>query len=182
MLDFPRTGWADGMAQRPDLQHELRAGMLNDMALMLCRQFSVYTAAKQVAMAEKLQLPLADYKALELIMEFEALPTGQLSQLLGISSGGTTALINRLEAGGYVLRDRHPLDRRVIVIRPVAERCQAVESIVRQVAEELGERTGRYDMEQLETVQEFLALCLRGFRRDTMQWLDNRHDREMHDL
>jgi len=177
MLDLHRTSWIEGMTQRPDL-HDLRSAMLNEMALMLCRQFSVYTAAKQVAMAEKLQLPLADYKALELIMELEALPTGQLAHLLGISSGGTTALINRLEAAGYVLRDRHPLDRRVIVIRPVQEKCQAVEVVIRQVSQELGDRTGRYDMDQMESVHEFLTLCVRGFRRDTMQWLESRHDRE----
>ena len=33
-------------------------------------------------------------------MEFDALPTGQLAQLMGISSGGATAPINRLEGAG----------------------------------------------------------------------------------
>jgi len=182
MLDLRKTSWTDSMTQRTDLQHDMRITMLSDMAMMLCRQFSVYTAPRQAAMAEALQLPLADYKALELIMELEALPTGQLAHLLGISSGGTTALINRLEAGGYVIRDRHPLDRRVIVIRPVHTRCQAVEAILHQVSRDLADRTGRYDLEQLESVHEFLALCMRGFRKDTLQWLESRHDRKTHNV
>ncbi|SUV88311.1 marR family transcriptional regulator [Bordetella pertussis] len=66
-------------------------------------------AASQAAMAERLGLSLTELKALDLVLEFDALPTGQLGQLLGISWGGATALINRLEAAGYVQRGRHPL-------------------------------------------------------------------------
>ena len=72
----------------------LRPGMLEDIALMLGRQFAVYNAACR-GPGGKAGDPLADLKALELVMEFDALPTGQLAQLMGISSGGATALINR---------------------------------------------------------------------------------------
>ena len=74
--------------------NDLRPGMLDDIALMLGRQFAVYNAACQSALSEKMGIPLADLKALELVMEFDALPTGQRAQLMGISSGGALSLIH----------------------------------------------------------------------------------------
>jgi DNA-binding MarR family transcriptional regulator len=153
---------------------ELRPGMLEDIALMLGRQFAVYNAACQSALAERLGIPLADLKALELVMEFDALPTGQLAQLMGISSGGATALINRLETAGYVQRGRHPLDRRMIVIRPVEEQCQHLQQERQWVAEAVALTARRYDALELETVHAYLAQCVRALRHDTMVWLDAR--------
>lgn len=152
--------------------NELRPGMLDDIALMLGRQFSVYNAACQSALADKLGIPLADLKALELVMEFDALPTGQLAQLMGISSGGATALINRLEAAGYVQRGRHPLDRRMIVIRPVEEQCQHLAQERQWVADAVMLMARRYDTTELETVHAFLAQCVRALRHDTLVWLE----------
>ncbi|HEY9317706.1 DNA-binding MarR family transcriptional regulator [Achromobacter deleyi] len=153
---------------------DLRPGMLDDIALMLGRQFSVYNAACQSALAEKLGIPLADLKALELVMEFDALPTGQLAQLMGISSGGATALINRLEAAGYVQRGRHPLDRRMIVIRPVEGQCQHLSQERQWIADAVMLMARRYDTTELETVHAFLAQCVRTLRHDTLVWLETR--------
>ncbi|AUT49134.1 MarR family winged helix-turn-helix transcriptional regulator [Achromobacter sp. AONIH1] len=152
----------------------LRPGMLEDIALMLGRQFAVYNAACQAALAEKLEIPLADLKALELVMEFDALPTGQLAQLMGISSGGATALINRLEGAGYVQRGRHPLDRRMIVIRPVEETCQMLAQERQWITEQVVTLARRYDASELETVHAFLAQCVRALRHDTLVWLETR--------
>jgi len=153
-----------------------RSALLNDMALMLGRQFTVYTAARQAAAAAQLGLPLVDCRALELLLDFDALPTGQLASLLGLSSGGTTALINRLEAGGYVRRGRHPLDRRMIVISPVPERCRPLQAMMRDIAMEIGMHTQRYDDEQMEAAHAILAQCVRAFRHDTLRWLESRSE------
>ncbi|MCY1528016.1 hypothetical protein D9M68_631060 [compost metagenome] len=159
----------------PDMRgNDLRPGILEDMALMLGRQFAVYNSACQSALAEKLGIPLADLKALELVMEFDALPTGQLAQLMGISSGGATALINRLEAAGYVQRGRHPLDRRMIVIRPVEEPCQQLLQERQWISEAVVTTARRYDASELETMHTYLAQCVRALRHDTLVWLDAR--------
>lgn len=157
----------------PDARrNEARPEMLEDVVLMLGRQFAAYHAACQSALAEKLGIPLADLKALELVMEFDALPTGQLAQLMGISSGGATALINRLEAAGYVQRGRHPLDRRMIVIRPVEEQCQHLLQERQWVADAVAATARRYDAMELETVHAYLAQCVRALRHDTLVWLE----------
>lgn len=151
---------------------ERRSGMLDDIVLLLGRQFAAYNAACQSALAEKLGIPLADLKALELVMEFDALPTGHLAQLMGISSGGATALINRLEAAGYVQRGRHPLDRRMIVIRPVEEQCLQLAQERQWIAEAIATTARGYDTAELEMVHTFLTRSGRNVKRDTLAWLE----------
>ncbi len=93
---------------------------------------------------------------------------------MGISWGGATALINRLEAAGYVQRGRHPLDRRVIVIRPVPERCQALAGAQQALTDEVSFIGRQFDTQQLHAVQAFLTQYMRALRHDAMTWLQAR--------
>jgi DNA-binding MarR family transcriptional regulator len=65
------------------------------------------------------------------------LTPSRLAALLDLSSGGITALLQRLERDGHVVREPHPTDRRSCVIRPTSEamrrRTEAVAPVTRQV-------------------------------------------------
>ncbi len=145
---------------------------IEDIATVLGRQMSVYTIRYQAAAAARLDIPLGDVKALDLVMAFDALATGHLAQLLGISAGGVTALINRLEHSGLVVRDRHPLDRRVIVIRAVAEKCDVLLQERRLVNEQIATLARRYGSGDMATVHGFVTDLARVMRRATLTWLD----------
>lgn len=151
-----------------------RSGAIADITLVMNRRLGVYLAASQAAIAEKLDLSVTELKALELVQELGALPTGQLAQLMGISWGGTTALINRLEAAGYVERGRHPLDRRIIVIRPIKEKCQELVQAQQTLADEVSFIGRQFDTQQLHAVQAFLTQYMRTLRHDALAWLHAR--------
>jgi DNA-binding MarR family transcriptional regulator len=69
------------------------------------------------AMAERLQLPYNDVRALEMIAQAEVgFGPVELGDRLGMRSASATELVHRLEASGYVRRSRHPTDRRRIVL------------------------------------------------------------------
>jgi DNA-binding MarR family transcriptional regulator len=146
--------------------------MLDDLTHMLGRQLAIYTKVCQSHIAERAGLPLMDFKALEVILEFKALPTGQLAHIMGLSSGGTTALINRLEAAGYVKRGRHPLDRRIIVIKPVPARCAQIPFLSEQLIGEIVSMTARHNPSQMAAMHGFLRHCVHTLRNATLQWLD----------
>lgn len=151
-----------------------RPGAIADITMVMNHRLGVYLAASQAAIAEKLGLSVTELKALELVQELGSLPTGQLAQLMGISWGGTTALINRLEAAGYVERGRHPLDRRVIVIRPVKEKCQELAQAQQALADEVSFIGRQFDTQQLHVVQAFLTQYMRALRHDALAWLQAR--------
>jgi DNA-binding MarR family transcriptional regulator len=69
------------------------------------------------AIAARMSLPYNDVRALELLAASET-PLGpvELGMRLGMRSASSTELVDRLEAGGYVRRTRHPTDRRRVVV------------------------------------------------------------------
>ena len=74
------------------------------------------------AFAELHRLQGADLRALVAIMSAEGngtpLTAGQLREQLGLSSGGASLVIDRLEQAGHIRRARdHPTDNRVVHLR-----------------------------------------------------------------
>ncbi|WEK61742.1 MAG: MarR family transcriptional regulator [Candidatus Microbacterium colombiense] len=51
-----------------------------------------------------------------------------IARMLSISTASTTALIDRLERGGHVRRERHPRDRRAGVVVPTASSDEEVQA------------------------------------------------------
>lgn len=64
------------------------------------------------AVGKKLGLNGTDLEGLDLIFYKGATTPSELSRYTGLSSGSTTALIDRLEKAGLVKRQRNPNDRR----------------------------------------------------------------------
>lgn len=139
---------------------------------MLRRSASTYASLYHAEMAEQLNLGSGDIRALELVMEFEPLTTGQLATLAGLSSGGVTAVIDRLEQAGYIVRDKHRHDRRMIVLRPVAERCALLTTPPAALRETLARLSDRYDDQALQSMQVLLSRALQLMRQQTTRMLD----------
>jgi DNA-binding MarR family transcriptional regulator len=73
------------------------------------------------AFANRNHLHATDMHALLAVMHAERhgspLTPGTLGEAIGLSSGATTALIDRLEKGGHLRRSRESKDRRVVHLR-----------------------------------------------------------------
>lgn len=154
--------------------NDRRQDVVSDIATMLGREIAVFNAHRLSRLAARLDMPVNDLKALELINAFDSISTGQLGQMMGISSGGITALISRLEAAGYVERVRHPTDRRVIAIQPCSDKMHALHAQGDVMDEHAELSASRYEIGQLETVQAYLAQCVRALKKETLRWIDPR--------
>jgi DNA-binding MarR family transcriptional regulator len=98
----------DGMADHPGLPTLIRAA-LHRKALADARQ--------RAALARRLGLTDSEVLAVQHLARAGELTPGQLGALLQLSSGGTTALIHRLQRAGHVSRHAHPRDGRSAVVR-----------------------------------------------------------------
>src|SRR5690349_11558196 len=67
------------------------------------------------ALAGDLGLGVNELTALEYLQRSEHTPK-ELVELVGLSSGSITGLLDRLEAAGFITRRRHPTDRRSLII------------------------------------------------------------------
>lgn len=107
MPGFPRRGNA-----RERLMDEVEAQM---------RRMTVESERLAHDFAGRHDLHSTDFQALVHVMEAEGrgtpLSPGELGQALSLSSGATTAVVDRLERAGHLRRDRDPSDRRKVRLR-----------------------------------------------------------------
>lgn len=98
-----------------------------------------------VEAADRLGLGRSDWRALRLLVENGPQPPRALGAALGLTSGSVTSLLDRLETGGFVRRERDPADRRALIVaalpparRAVAAAYAPLASVTGRVADRLG--------------------------------------------
>lgn len=107
--------------------------------------------------AIRLGLSESDIKALELLVDTHPVTAGRLAELLNLSTGAVTRVLDRLEQAGYVRRTPDPADRRRVVVEVVPDRLTAV----RKALEPLGEAhvavVAAYSDDELDLINDFLS-------------------------
>ncbi|CAQ01137.1 MarR family winged helix-turn-helix transcriptional regulator [Clavibacter sepedonicus] len=106
-------------------------------------------------LAAALGLPTTDTTALAEIIWAEtadrALSPARLSERLHLTSGATTALINRLEGGRHIGRSRESADRRVVTLRPTAETRARAMALLQGAQADIDRALDGFTAEQLRT-------------------------------
>jgi DNA-binding MarR family transcriptional regulator len=80
----------------------------------------------------------------------------ELAQHLEISSASTTVLIDRLERSGHVRRERHPTDRRAVIVTATSGSDREVRSTFGRMHDAMLDVVRGLDDEELRVVQTFL--------------------------
>ena len=107
--------------------------------------------------AIRLGLSESDIDALELLIDTGAATAGRLSEVMGLTTGAVTRVIDRLEQAGYVRRKTDPSDRRRVVVEVVPERVATVQSLLESLERASAEEIDRYSPEQLAVINDFLT-------------------------
>ena len=110
-------------------------------------------AARRAALARRYGLGDTELRALVHLADHGSCTPSQLGTLAGLSSGGVSALAQRLEASGHVTRHPHPSDRRSSLLRlapRIAAKLAAVDEELAARADELGAELGP-DVDELLT-------------------------------
>lgn len=80
------------------------------------RRLDIASTGLMVAFSRAVGISVSEMIALEHIGSNGGLGPSELARRLQMTTGAVTALVDRLEASGYVVRATHPSDRRRIVI------------------------------------------------------------------
>ena len=111
-------------------------------------------------LATWMALPGADANALgQIIWAAESgapLSPAQLSRQIGMTSGATTILLNRLEAAGHITRSRESADRRRVTLRPTSAARDRAQEFIGRAGTEIAEVLRTTSPEELEVVAMFL--------------------------
>ena len=80
-----------------------------------------------------------------------------MARQTGLTTGGVTVVLDRLETAGYVSRRANPTDRRSVVVHIVPAKLNQLKKSYRAINEQLGRMLAGYDRGELETVLDFFA-------------------------
>src|SRR5688572_6995301 len=100
-----------------------------------------------------------DQECIDLLDWTGPLTAGEIGAHLGLSSGAVTGLVDRLEAGGWVRRERDPHDRRRVVVHLSTERGDELWPLYQPLAEAIEAYRDGLDGRDLRVVVEFLEFA-----------------------
>jgi DNA-binding MarR family transcriptional regulator len=116
-----------------------------------------------------LELRDVDLDCLDLLVRHGPLSPSALARLAGLHPATTTGVLDRLERGGWVARDRDPADRRGVTVRALRTRAGEVFRQYAGMNASLDEICAGYDEDQLELLADFLRRCTRAGRDATAE-------------
>jgi DNA-binding MarR family transcriptional regulator len=108
------------------------------------------------ALASVLGVVETDVLAMLHLARDGALTSGRLGALLRLTSGGATALVQRLERLGYVQRVAHPRDRRSSLLRLTATAEAEVGAVYAPLIAELDAAVAALALEERRAIEAFL--------------------------
>jgi len=135
------------------------------------RRMGAQSVMKSQAIAEQFGLHTTDLECLDLIYLHGRASAGELAQASGLTSGAVTALIDRLETAGYVVREGDPTDRRRRYVRIRSEAIKPIQAVYRPMQEEMFKLWSSYSARDLRVIADFLSrsthlsvACVEGMR------------------
>ena len=112
-------------------------------------------------LAAWMRLPVSDANALgQITWAAEAgtpLSPARLARQIGMTTGATTILLNRLESAGHIHRSRESTDRRRVTLRPSAAAREQTRGFLALAGTEIAATLHTADPAELRTVATFLS-------------------------
>jgi len=131
------------------------------------RRLDMALAAWHGGLSEDMGMGASELMALAHLASDEHLGPSELAHRLRITTGATTALLDRLAARGHVVRERHPSDRRKVVLRLTPHAHEEALLRLHPMATEIAEVAERLSPEERRTVGRFLEDLGAILRRHT---------------
>ena len=129
--------------------------------------------------ATRVGINSTDLECLDLLQLAGPTTAGQMAARSGLTTGATTAMIDRLERAGYVRRRRDAADRRVVVVE-VLEHCGShIAPLYQPIQKELEKLHARYSNRELAIVVRYLTEALDAGAR-FVAWLQTQPSQSKH--
>lgn len=99
------------------------------------RRVDVGTYALRIRLAEKLGIGTIDINAMAFVGEVDGMTPKALGNILNITTGSVTAMVDRLESKGFMVRQPNPADRRSVFLHLSPAGTEAMQWANRHFAE-----------------------------------------------
>jgi len=137
-----------------DAQH--RRKRLTASIKQSLRELSIQLSLLNHHVGARLELKDVDLDCLDLIDRDGPLSPSALAQRAGLHPATMTGILDRLERGGWVVRDRDPSDRRAVVVRVLRNRNAEIMRLYSGMNSSMSEICAGYGDAELEVIADFL--------------------------
>lgn len=133
-----------------------RKHQLEQQAILAARDYGAITTQFRSAISRRLGVNITDLECLALLFFRQTATPTELSKHTGLTSGATTAMLDRLEYAGLVLRRPNPNDHRgsLVEVNPAAR--PIVTQLFTAVRNAQAELLAHYSEDDLALVTDFL--------------------------
>jgi DNA-binding MarR family transcriptional regulator len=131
------------------------------------RELSVQLSLLNHRVGAQLDLRDVDLDCLDLIARHGPLSPSALARRAGLHPATMTGIIDRLERGGWVARDRDPSDRRAVVVKGLRDRNAEVLRLFAGMNGLMDQICAGYDEAELELLADFLRRTATAGRNAT---------------
>lgn len=105
----------------------------------------------------RLDIKDVDLDCLDLLARHGPLSPSALARRGGLHPATMTGILDRLERGSWVVRERDPSDRRAVVVRALRDRTAELVGLYSGMNASVDEICARYEETELELLADFLS-------------------------
>lgn len=120
------------------------------------RELNIQFALLNRQVSARLDFKDVDMGCLDIVNRGEAISPTELARRAGLHPATVTGILDRLERGGWIARDRDPADRRAVLIRGLADRTGEITRLYAGVDTAMDRVCADYSPAELELIAGFL--------------------------
>ena len=120
------------------------------------RELSIQLDLLNHQVSQRLDMRDVDLDCLDLIGRHGPLGASALARLAGLHPATMTGVLDRLEKGGWIVRERSAEDRRAIVVRAAKERGAEIYALYSGMNASMEQLLDGYTAQELTVIADFL--------------------------
>ncbi|MBA2712444.1 MAG: MarR family transcriptional regulator [Rubrobacteraceae bacterium] len=137
------------------------------------RELRVQLSLLNHRVGTRLDLKDVDLDCLDLVVRHGPVSPSVLARRAGLHPATMTGILDRLERGGWVARDRDPADRRAVVVRALRDRSAELVRLYAGMNASVDEICAGYGEVELELLADFLRRTADAGRGATDELADD---------
>jgi DNA-binding MarR family transcriptional regulator len=151
-------GRAQAIRRRQQSAAEIRSSL---------RELRIQLSLLNYRVGSQLELKDVDLDCFDMIDAYGPLSPSALARRAGLHPATMTGILDRLERGGWIVRERDPADRRAVVIRAVRERYAELMRQYAGMSRAMNKLLADYSDDELELIAGFMRRTIDAGRNAT---------------